>query len=176
VGVPGTLGGALIMNAGTRDLEIGRITKEVEVMSPDGGSRTLSGSDIRFEYRSSSLAGQIVCFATLQLEAAGKDDIMRTVQKFLENRLQTQPIGTLNVGSIFKNQAGHFAAQLIEKAGLKGMRKGNAQVSEKHANFIVNCGGAKARDVRDLIFEIQRTVRDKFGVALEPEVKMVGRW
>ena len=175
VGVPGTVGGALVMNAGTRDLETGQIVKTVEVLGPDGNIELLNADQIRFEYRQSSLAGKVLCFATLQLNPGKKDDIIRVVQKFLEQRLQTQPVGAMNVGSIFKNPAGNFAAQLIEKAGLKGRKIGQAQVSDKHANFIVNLGGAKAQDVKDLIHEIQSVVKEKFGVNLEPEVKMVGR-
>lgn len=177
VGVPGTVGGALAMNAGTRDLEIGAIVKSAEILSMESPNalKVLTVDQIRFQYRSSSLNGEIVCFATLKLQAKSKDDIMRSIQTFLSRRLQTQPIGTMNVGSIFKNPQGQFSAELIEKAGLKGFKKGDAQVSPKHANFIVNCGGATANDVKTLIHEIQETILKKFGVRLEPEVKMIGR-
>lgn len=174
VGVPGSVGGAVMMNAGTRDLEIGRIIKSVEVLAEDGSVTLIPAKDIDFQYRRSSLDGKIVCFATLQLKAQKKDDIIRSIQKFLEQRLTTQPVGQMNVGSIFKNPPGAYAARLIERAGLKGLQIGRAQVSEKHANFIVNLGGAKAADVKELIRKVQSAVKAKFGVALEPEVKMVG--
>lgn len=175
VGVPGTVGGALVMNAGTRELEIGQIVKSVEVIRSNGELHLIAADQISFQYRSSSLRNEIICFATLQLKPADKDDIIRTIQEFLSRRLQSQPIGTLNVGSIFKNPAGRYAAQLIEQAGLKGTKRGNAQISPKHANFIVNCGGASSEDVKGLIFEIQDAVYKKFGVRLEPEIKIVGR-
>ncbi|MBI2119791.1 MAG: UDP-N-acetylmuramate dehydrogenase [Elusimicrobia bacterium] len=175
VGVPGTVGGALMMNAGTRDLEIGTLVKSVEIVSLQGIEKKLDSKQINFQYRCSSLAGSIICFATLQLQEKNKDDIIRIVQEFLSYRLKTQPIGTLNVGSIFKNPKGHFAAQLIENAGLKGFKIGQAQVSPKHANFIVNLGGAKAKEMKDLIFEIQRAIEKKFGIHLEPEIKFVGQ-
>lgn len=175
VGVPGTVGGALVMNAGTRELEIGQIVKSVEVIQPNGELSLLAADQISFQYRSSSLRHEVICFVTLQLKPAPKDDIIRTIQEFLSRRLQTQPIGTLNVGSIFKNPAGRYAAQLIEQAGLKGTMRGKAQISPKHANFIVNRGGASAEDVKGLIFEIQATVYQRFGIELEPEIKIVGR-
>lgn len=174
IGVPGTIGGALAMNAGTRDLEIGQVTKAVEVLDSAGRLTTLSLEAIHFKYRSSSLVKEIICFATLQLKRKEKGDIMQTIEKLLSFRRETQPIGTKNVGSIFKNPEGYFAAQLIEKAGFKGMRKGYAQVSPKHANFIVNLGGAKAQDVQDLIEEIRKGVKEKFGVNLETEIKLIG--
>ncbi len=174
VGVPGTVGGALVMNAGTRDLEIGTIIQSVELIEKDGSLKILSQDQIKFQYRSSSLNGSILCFATLKLMAGNKDVIIQTVQKFLSYRLKTQPIGTLNVGSVFKNPPRHFAAELIEKAGLKGFKIGNAQVSPKHANFITNCGGASAQNIKDLIHKIQEIVKEKFSIELEPEVKIVG--
>ena len=158
-----------------RDLEIGTLVKSVEIVSLQGIENKIDSKQINFQYRSSSLAGSIICFATLQLQEKNKDDIIRIVQEFLSYRLKTQPIGTLNVGSIFKNPKGHFAAQLIENAGLKGFKIGQAQVSPKHANFIVNLGGAKAKEMKDLIFEIQQVVEKKFGIHLEPEIKFVGQ-
>lgn len=174
IGVPGTVGGALVMNAGTRELEIGKITKSVEILDKEKNLQTIPAEKIRFEYRSSSLLGAILCFATLQLKPGKKGAIIQTIEKFLLTRRETQPIGTKNVGSIFKNPEGAFAAELIEKAGFKGKKLGNAQVSPKHANFIVNLGGAKANEVKGLIQEIQKAVKEKFGVGLEPEIKFVG--
>lgn len=175
VGVPGTIGGALVMNAGTRQWGIGECLKSVEVLERNGEIERLDSGQIAVRYRWSSLGEKIILFATLGLKTAVKDDIMRTIQGFLDHRLKTQPVETCNAGSIFKNPEGHFAAELIEKAGLKGLTRGQAQVSPKHANFIVNLGGAQAEDVKGLIFEIQKAIKEKFGLELEPEIKMVGR-
>lgn len=175
VGVPGTVGGSVIMNAGTRDLEIGAIVKSVEILSDSGALETVPAEKIKFSYRASSLAGKMVCFATLELRPGSKDSIIQTIQKYLSHRLKTQPIGTLNVGSVFRNPDNDFAARLIEAAGLKGLSRGRVQVSPKHANFMLNVGGATAEEYRALILEVQETVYKKFGVRLEPEVKMVGR-
>ncbi len=174
VGVPGTVGGALAMNAGTRDLEMGTIVESVEILERDGTLKNMLKDEIKFSYRSSTLQGTTICFATLKLKRGNKDDIIPAIQKFLSYRLKTQPIGTLNVGSVFKNPPGHFAAELIEKAGLKGLTIGRAQVSGKHANFIVNCGGATAQDIKDLIMTVQHAVKEKFSISLDPEVKIVG--
>lgn len=175
VGVPGTVGGALVMNAGTRDLEIGAIVESAEVLDESGKLEVLPADRIRFKYRKSSLDGSAICFATLRLKPGNRDEFLEAIQKFISHRLKTQPIGTLNCGSVFRNPEGGFAAELIERAGLKGTKRGQAQISPKHANFIVNCGGATAEDVKGLIAEARRTVKEKFGVELEPEVRMVGR-
>ena len=176
VGVPGTVGGALVMNAGTSELEIGDVVKTVEVLDLQGNLELLRPKDLEFGYRRSSLEGRVICFATLELRPKDRDDITRTIQKLLEQRLKTQPVGSQNVGSIFKNPKGDFAARLIERAGFKGRRVGGAEVSAKHANFIVNAGGATAADVRALISAIQEAVQKMSGVLLETEIKMIGKW
>ena len=175
VGVPGTVGGALVMNAGTRDLEIGAIVESAEVLDDSGSLSVVPAERIRFQYRKSSLEGKTLCFATLRLQPGNREQFLEAIQKFVSHRLKTQPIGTLNCGSVFRNPEGGFAADLIERAGLKGLKRGNAQISPKHANFIVNLGGATAEDAKALIAEAQKAVKEKFGVELEPEVKRVGR-
>ena len=175
VGIPGTVGGALIMNAGGKELEIGQIVKCVVVVNPEGEMETLPVNKINFMYRSSSLNGNIICQVFFELEHGDKDDIMKKIQNFLSLRLQTQPMGTLNAGSVFRNPEGYYAAELIENAGFKGVQVGKAQVSPKHANFIINRGGATAKDILTLISDIQKKVKAKFGVKLETEFKILGR-
>ncbi|MBI4374990.1 MAG: UDP-N-acetylmuramate dehydrogenase [Elusimicrobia bacterium] len=176
VGVPGTVGGALVMNAGTREGEIGGLVVQVDVF--DAGSlseRVLGASEIHFDYRKSDLEGKIVLGCVLQLKQDSRDDIMRRVQQHQQRRLQTQPIHTYNVGSTFKNPPGLFVAKLIEEAGLKGAVHGGARISPMHANFIENFAQAKASDVLALVELARRKVREKFGVELELEMKVVGQ-
>lgn len=175
VGVPGTVGGGLVMNCGTPELWMGAITQSVEILGANGALETLSAGEIKFEYRASSLIGKTICFGTLRLQSGDKAAIQKTVQDFLSRRLNTQPIGTQNVGSIFKNPPGNHAAKLIEAAGLKGFKIGNAQVSPKHANFFINTGGATAKDFKALVEHARKIVKEKSGVELETEIKMVGR-
>ncbi len=174
VGVPGTVGGALVMNAGTRELEIGQLVQSADCLETDGTVRTIPRRDIEFTYRSSSLTEKWICSARLKLHPGERAEIQRNIQQFLAYRLKTQPVASQNVGSVFRNPPGNFAGQLIEKAGLKGLRIGNAQVSEKHANFIINLGGAAAHDFLTLVTQIQQTVKEKFNIMLEPEFKVLG--
>ena len=174
-GVPGTVGGGLVMNAGTRELEIGALTRRVRIFDPERlEGRWLEAPELSFAYRHSNLAGSMILVGELVLKAGEKRDILRRVQEQQQRRLRTQPIHTFNVGSVFKNPPGHFAAKLIEEAGLKGLRQGGAKVSELHANFIENDKGASAADVLALIEAVRGKVRERFGVALELEVKVVG--
>lgn len=175
VGVPGTVGGALAMNAGTRDGEIGPLVVEVEAADPGGpGLRTLSGADLSFAYREGPLKGLIALSGVLQLKPGNKGDIMAVVVRYQQKRQQTQPIHTYNVGSTFKNPPGRFAAQMIEELGLKGHAVGGARVSPMHANFIENFAGAKASDVLALVDLIRERARATFGVGLELEMRVVG--
>jgi len=174
VGVPGTVGGALVMNAGTREGEIGELVREVGVMDLDCRPRLLTGADLRFEYRHSSLEGKILTGAILELKAGDKVDIMARIRRLQERRLRTQPVHSRNVGSVFKNPPGRFAARLIEDVGLKGYQVGGAMVSPRHANFIENVRGASAQDVLELIDIIRSRVRERSGVDLELEVRVVG--
>ncbi|MDE2038805.1 MAG: UDP-N-acetylmuramate dehydrogenase [Elusimicrobia bacterium] len=175
VGVPGTLGGALVMNAGTREGEIGALVEEVEALDPARASELrLAGSELSFGYRSSNLAGLVVTAGLLRLKAAGKADIMDRVSRLQQRRSRTQPIHTFNVGSTFKNPPGQFAARLIEQAGLKGASVGGARLSPLHANFIENFGAASAKDVLALVDRVRAAVLRDSGVALELEMKVIG--
>lgn len=169
VGIPGTVGGALVMNAGTREGEIGELV--VSVDTPEGA---VAREKIIFSYRSSSLQNSVVLGALLSLKAGDKAVIMKRVQQHQQKRLQTQPVHTYNVGSTFKNPPGHFVAKLIEEAGLKGAVAGGARISPMHANFIENFNGAKASDVLALVERAREAVRRAAGVELELEMKVVG--
>ena len=175
VGVPGTIGGALVMNAGTREGEIGPLVESVLCFDPDRGEeRRIPATELRFEYRRSNLEGRVILAAELRLKAGSKVDILKRVRQLQERRRKTQPIHTFNVGSTFKNPPGRFVAQMIEQAGLKGSRCGGARVSEKHANFFENEGTATARDVLSLVEKVRAEIRSRFGVELELEMKVVG--
>jgi len=175
VGVPGTVGGALVMNAGTRDGEIGDLVECVYVFDPERLERVrLTRSRIRFRYRSSSLKRRLVLGCRLSLKGADPSAIIDRVKGYQQVRLRTQPVHSFNVGSVFKNPPGHFVAKLIEEAGLKGFALGGARVSPKHANFIENSSRAKASDVLALVEKIQSTVLERTGIELELEMKVVG--
>jgi len=174
VGVPGVLGGALVMNAGTREGEIGPYVEEVEALDLAGNPAVIARRDLRFCYRSSNLGQSLVLSALLRLKRGVKADIMTLVARQQQKRLQTQPIHTYNVGSTFKNPPGRFAAQMIEQLGLKGHAVGGARVSPMHANFIENFDGAKASDVLALVDLISERVLAASGVKLELEMRIVG--
>lgn len=174
VGVPGAVGGALVMNAGTREGEIGPFVEEVETLDFEGNPAVIARSALNFEYRSSNLGKSLVLSALLRLKRGVKADIMALVVRQQQKRLQTQPIHTFNVGSTFKNPPGLFAAQMIEQSGLKGHAVGGARVSPMHANFIENFAGAKASDVLALVDLISERVRADSGVKLELEMRIVG--
>jgi UDP-N-acetylmuramate dehydrogenase len=173
-GIPGTVGGALQTNAGTPEGDIGRLVREVDIFDGEGNIRRVGRDDIRFSYRRSSLAGQIVLSVDLQLRTGNKNDILATMDRLLKRRAERQPLGTKNCGSVFKNPTGDHAARLIEAVGLKGFRIGGAQVSPKHANFIENIDHASAADVHTLIDALRSAVRQRFGIDLELEVWTVG--
>jgi UDP-N-acetylmuramate dehydrogenase len=174
VGVPGTVGGALAMNAGTRDGEIGALVQAVSVMDMAGNERVRYPSDLHFRYRHSDLQEEVALDAIISLKPADKADIMAVVRRYQKKRQETQPIHTNNVGSTFKNPPGRFVAQMVEQLGLKGHAVGGARVSPLHANFIENFAGAKASDVLALVDLIRERVRAGFGVGLELEMKVVG--
>lgn len=174
VGVPGTVGGALAMNAGTRDGEIGAFTRAVRAMDFAGEERDWTPAELAFRYRGSALERVVALDATFSLKPADKADIMAVVRRYQKKRQETQPIHTNNVGSTFKNPPGRFAAQMVEQLGLKGHAIGGARVSPLHANFIENFAGAKASDVLALVDLIRERVRAGFGVGLELEMKVVG--
>jgi UDP-N-acetylmuramate dehydrogenase len=174
VGIPGTVGGALMTNAGTPEGDIGTLVASVDVLDEEGEVRSLARSEVHFSYRHSDLLGKFVLKARLKLRRGERNDIIAATQHQLDRRAKTQPLGTYNVGSIFKNPPGDHAARLVEAAGFKGFKWGGAQVSPRHANFIVNAERASARDVRELIEKIRAAVQEKFGLRLETEVWLVG--
>ncbi|HEY6420301.1 MAG TPA: UDP-N-acetylmuramate dehydrogenase [Candidatus Binataceae bacterium] len=176
-GIPGTVGGGLVMNAGAFGGEMARVVTLVRGVTIDGEIRALTRDEARFAYRRSELpAGFIITRVDFELAPGDRDRLRARVADLRTQRASRQPRGVPNAGSIFKNPPGNFAGRLLEGAGLKGTRHGGAAFSEQHANFIVNLGGACAQDVRELI-EIARTkVKEQSGVWLEPEVKLVGDW
>jgi UDP-N-acetylmuramate dehydrogenase len=172
-GIPGTMGGAVMMNAGAYGGEISDFITDVEVLRNDK-VQIISKADSGFVYRNSGFTGDIILGATFRLPEGDKELLIKTRRELLLKRNSAQPLNFPNSGSMFKNPQGTFAAKLIEEAGLKGTRIGNAQISEKHANFIVNLGGAKARDVFGLIERARKTVFEKTAITLELEVKLLG--
>jgi UDP-N-acetylmuramate dehydrogenase len=176
-GIPGTVGGWIAMNAGVPGREVKDAVRAVEVMEADGASRCLPADALRFEYRRAPglPAGAVVVAAAFRVRESSPEEVQGEVDRHLEKRARTQPLDAPSCGSVFKNPPGDFAGRLIEAAGLKGARSGGAEISQVHANFIVNRGGATARDVLDLIDRARREVRLRSGVELEPEVRIVGR-
>ena len=174
-GVPASLGGAVVMNLGAFGAEIGRLISGVKVMNKKGELKTLFQPDLKFGYRRSSLTESelIVLEVILKLSKEDPGRVEGKIKKYLAERKASQPLDKLSCGSIFKNPEGNFAGKLIEETGLKGFKIGDAQVSEKHANFIINLGNASSRDVLALIEKIQETVEQKFRIKLEPEIKIV---
>lgn len=175
-GIPGTLGGAVYMNAGAFGGEMARVVKEVQVRTETGEARILSGAEMDFRYRFSRLQrdkGWAVTAVVLELEEDEPARILSRMDIYRAKRQATQPKGYPNAGSIFKNPPGEAAGRLIERVGAKGWRVGGAEVSTVHANFIVNRGGATARDVLTLMDRIQRAVEEATGIRLEPEVRVL---
>lgn len=175
VGIPGSVGGAVISNAGAYDESIGGIIEKISIMDFNGKTHTLNKDKLKFEYRNSCLPVEgIILEARLKLQPGDKNDIIKKVQLCIEKRKKTQGINFPNAGCIFKNPPSGNAGKLIEETGLKGFQLGGAQVSVKHANYIVNLGGATAEDVLNLIEEIRTKIKDKFGTSLELEIKIAG--
>jgi len=176
-GIPGSVGGALYMNAGAYGTEFEKVVELVEAMTGEGKPMQLAREQMTFSYRDSHLpARTVVTRVTLRLE---KSDVMRVnskVRELTSRRKQSQPSGFPNSGSMFRNPSGDYAGRLIEAAGLKGKRIGQSQISERHANFFINLGGAKAVEVRQLMALAQTEVRRRFGVELVPEIKFWGDW
>lgn len=175
-GIPGTLGGAVYMNAGAYGGEMSNIVKSVTYLENGDIKRIESG--FGFGYRKSLFAdlGAVVLEAEIQLKKGNPDEIKAKMEDYKERRTEKQPLNFPSAGSVFKRPEGHFAGRLIEDAGLKGFQIGGAKVSEKHAGFIINTGGATADDVLALIKHIQKTVKEKFDVWLETEVKIMGEF
>ncbi len=176
-GIPGSVGGAIIMNAGAWGSEIGQVVRAVELLDDLGilESRQLSPAD--FCYRGwKQPHGKVVVAAAFAVSLDDKTAISERCQRYARQRAAKQPKGVASAGSFFKNPPGDAAGRLIEQAGLKGLRVGGAEVSSIHANFLVNLGTAKAEDLRLLMEMVQKKVHDQFGVALHPEVEFIGRW
>ncbi|MBP2654390.1 MAG: UDP-N-acetylenolpyruvoylglucosamine reductase [Firmicutes bacterium] len=176
VGIPGSIGGAVFMNAGAYDGEISKVISAVTTVCPDGTVQRFNHADIRFDYRQSVFQqnGCIICEVELMLEQGSEKDILAKMDEYTNSRETKQPLEMPSAGSTFKRPPGYYAGTLIEQTGLKGFSIGGAQVSNKHAGFVVNAGGATAADVLALISEVQRRVFDKFGVRLQPEVRVIG--
>jgi UDP-N-acetylmuramate dehydrogenase len=176
-GIPGTMGGALVMNAGAYGSEFEKIVDQVEGISRDGERVRFSRTEMTFSYRDSHVPpGVVVTRVRLRLHKEEAAQVSSKVRELVSKRKGSQPSGRPNSGSMFRNPPGDFAGRLIEAAGLKGKRIGQAQISERHANFIVNLGGAKAQDVHDLMDLARAEVTQRFGVELIPEVRLLGEW
>ena len=174
-GIPGTVGGAVRMNAGTALGELGDIIRSVTLISPEGELVARGREEMGFGYRTTSIPeGYLILDARVVLRRDDKETVKARVTELLMARKQRQPQGCPNAGSIFKNPNEESAGKLIESAGLKGRTVGNAQVSDKNANFIISLGKAKASDVLALMDIVQQTVLEVHGVRLEPEIKIIG--
>lgn len=170
-GIPGSVGGAVVMNAGAHGGEMASLILSVTVLWPDATVQRMERSELEFAYRSCFLRGRAWVLETqLGLSAGDREQIKKIMQENLAKRAANQPLEKPNAGSIFRNPPGDSAGRLIEAAGWKGKRIGDAQVSEKHANFIVNLGKARSKDVRKLIQEIQKDIQIKYGIRLQTEV------
>lgn len=175
VGTPGTIGGALRMNAGTADDWLGSRVFTVTTFSPTRGLARRSGAEIEWEYRKSSLASdEVVIECELSVDSAPSSFIRKKMDTILTKRREVQPLDLPSCGSVFKNPQGSSAGALIDKVGLKGTKIGGAQISERHANFFVNVGDARAQDVRELMQLAQTKVKEAYGIELQPEVQLIG--
>ena len=175
-GIPGTMGGAVVMNAGAYGGEMKDVLTEVTVMDEEGEIVTLPADKLELGYRTSIIktAGYIVLEAKLQLKEGNPEVIRETMKDLTIRRTTKQPLEYPSAGSTFKRPEGYFAGKLIMDSGLAGYQVGGAQVSEKHCGFVINAGGATARDVRTLMDNVRDIVYKKYGVTLEPEVKFLG--
>lgn len=174
-GIPGLVGGALIMNAGTGEGEMKDVVELVTVMERGGAQRGIAADECGFAYRGSALAARgVVTGAFLRLREGERETIRQKMRRLQRARMAAQPLDLPSAGSVFKNPPGESAWRLIAQAGLRGARVGGAQVSEKHANFIVNTGGATAKDVVALMETIERRVEETSGVTLEREIRLAG--
>lgn len=175
-GIPGTIGGGVVMNAGAYDGELKDIVTSVKVCDPNGEIYTLDNSDMEFGYRTSAIKKRpfTVLEVTLELANGNADDIRSRMSELAQKRRDKQPLEYPSAGSTFKRPEGYFAGKLIMDAGLRGFSIGGAAVSEKHCGFVVNMGNATAADVYEVIVEVREKVKDKFDVILEPEIVFLG--
>ena len=175
-GIPGTLGGAVCMNAGAYDGEMKQVVRSVTLLFPEEGVRTLSCEEMDFGYRHSLLSDRpdgVVLSAVLRLAEGNEEETREKMRSLMARRKAGQPLEYPSAGSTFKRPTGYFAGTLIDQCGLKGLTVGGAQVSEKHAGFVINLGGATCADVTELIRKVQDRVWTEKGVRLEPEVKII---
>jgi UDP-N-acetylmuramate dehydrogenase len=176
-GIPGTVGGGLVMNAGAFGGEIARVVTLVHGVTEAGEAIALTRDEVKFAYRRTELPAHfVITRVDFELARGDRAQLMARVAELKAKRASRQPRGVPNAGSIFKNPPGNFAGKLLEGAGLKGTRLGGAAFSDQHANFIVNLGGAQAAEVRALIDMARNKVKKQSGVWLEPEVRLVGDW
>ncbi len=175
-GIPGSIGGGIVMNAGAYDGEMKQIVESVRVMDRDGQILTLDNETMEFGYRTSIIKNRpfIVVEAVLQLAEGDPEQIGARMEELAQLRKSKQPLEYASAGSTFKRPEGYFAGKLIMEAGMRGYRIGGAQVSEKHCGFIVNIGKATAADIKEVIEEVQERVKERFHVTLEPEVVFLG--
>ena len=177
-GIPGTLGGGIMMNAGAYGGELADCLKEVLLIRPDGELVLVAAADLELGYRASRMqqTGEIVAGACLQLSEGDAEQALARIREFNARRREKQPLEYPSAGSAFKRPEGYFAGKLIQEAGLSGFRIGDAQISEKHCGFLINRGAATAAQVRELIQEVQARVWNQAGVRLEPEIRLLGDW
>ncbi len=175
-GIPGSLGGAVYMNAGAYEHDMKEIVDSVLCVSKNGETYTVNRDECDFGYRSSCFMkdGGIVLTVVLKLHRGDKEKIAAQIKEYTEKRTKSQPLNYPSAGSMFKRPTGYYAGTLIDQAGLKGFTVGGAQVSEKHAGFVINIGGATAADIDELTKQVRAVVEEKFGVTLEREVRFIG--
>jgi UDP-N-acetylmuramate dehydrogenase len=176
-GIPGSIGGAVYMNAGAHGADMSKILVKAHILFEDGTLEWLTNEEMKFSYRTSILQEErpgICIGAVLKLQKGEKEDIVSVMQKNKDYRRDTQPWNYPCAGSIFRNPLPKYAGQLVEDAGLKGYQIGGAKISEMHGNFIVNAGGATAQDVLDLIDFVKKTIYEKYEVSMETEVEIIG--
>lgn len=177
-GIPGTIGGAVVMNAGAYGGELCQVLREATVLTPEGEVKTLPAEELELGYRTSCVQknGYIVLEAVLQLQLGNADDIRAVMDDLASKRREKQPLEYPSAGSTFKRPEGHFAGRLIQDAGLRGFRVGGAQVSEKHCGFVINRDHATSADILSLCRQVQEKVKAQSGVELELEVKLLGEF
>ncbi len=174
-GIPGTIGGAIRMNAGAYGSEMKDIVNSITYIDRNGQISKINNKEAKFEYRNSifSKKDYIIIETEIELESGKKEEIIEKIKEYQKNRIEKQPIEYPSAGSVFKRGDGFITAKLIDECGLKGYQIGDAQISEKHAGFIINKGNAKAKDVEDLIKYIKKQVLEKFGVEIETEIEII---
>lgn len=177
-GIPGSVGGGIVMNAGAYDGEMKKVVESVTVLNEEGELMELDRDTMEFGYRTSIIKNRpfVVVEAVLKLEKGDRESIREKMEDFTMRRRQKQPLEYPSAGSTFKRPEGYFAGKLIMDSGLRGYRVGGAQVSEKHCGFVINTGNATSEDIAELMAEIQERVKERFGVQLEPEVVRLGEF